>query len=73
MSGDEYAVQSLGEDIGYGELMSIASRLWREYLKDLGVGESGAFVPVIIQNGVMIDESGARFTLTPLDIEAGKL
>lgn len=73
MNGDEYAVQSLGEDIGYGSVMSIASRQWREYLRGLGMSESGAFVPVIILDGVMIDESGARFAITPIDLEAGKL
>ena len=73
MNGDEYAVQLLGEDIGYGAVMSIASRQWRQYLIDLGISDSGAFVPVIILDGVMIDEAGARFAITPLDIEAGKL
>lgn len=39
------AVKQLGEKIGYGHLMSIASSLWRELLAPDGI-ESGAFVPV---------------------------
>lgn len=41
------AVQRLGEKIGYGNLMSIASALWRRKLvKAYGKGyETGAFVP----------------------------
>lgn len=43
------AVQRLGEQIGYGNLMSIASALWRRKLvKAYGNGyETGAFVPTI--------------------------
>ena len=42
------AVQRLGEKIGYGNLMSIASALWRrKMVKAYGKGyETGAFVPV---------------------------
>ena len=43
------AVQRLGEQIGYGHLMSLASALWRRNLtKEYGekVGE-GAFVPTL--------------------------
>jgi len=39
------AVQELGEQIGYGHLMSLSSALWRKYLKKLGHPESGAFYP----------------------------
>lgn len=39
------AVKQLGDQIGYGHLMSLASSLWREILAPDGV-ESGAFVPV---------------------------
>lgn len=39
------AVKQLGEKIGYGHLMSLASSLWREKLSPDGI-ESGAFVPV---------------------------
>ena len=43
------AVQRLGEQIGYGNLMSIASALWRrKMVKAYGKGyETGAFVPTI--------------------------
>lgn len=42
------AVQRLGEQIGYGNLMHLASALWRRKLvKAYGNGyETGAFVPV---------------------------
>jgi hypothetical protein len=41
------AVKSLGEKIGYGQMMSIASALWRDSLKkDLPTG-NGAFVPAV--------------------------
>ena len=38
-------VKELGEKIGYGNLMSIASALWRKTLKDSGTPIVGAFVP----------------------------
>lgn len=41
------AVQELGEQIGYGHMMSLASALWRKDLKDNGYPEIGAFVPTI--------------------------
>lgn len=42
------AVQRLGEQIGYGNLMHLASALWRRKLvKAYGKGyETGVFVPV---------------------------
>lgn len=43
------AVKQLGEQIGYGHLMGIASALWRESLKEKNYPESGAFVPTIRQ------------------------
>lgn len=39
-------VKELGERIGYGNLMSIASALWRQKLKPDGT-ESGAFIPAL--------------------------
>lgn len=42
------AVKKLGEKIGYGHLMSVASALWRQKLKETGVPTSVAFVPTII-------------------------
>jgi hypothetical protein len=39
-------VKVLGEQIGYGHLMELASALWRQSLRDMDVPEEGAFVPV---------------------------
>lgn len=44
------AVETLGEAIGYGNMMDIASALWAEKL-DITYGVStGAFVPTILSN-----------------------
>ena len=40
-------VRELGEKIGYGNLMSLASELWKDALKAEGYPESWAFVPKI--------------------------
>ncbi len=40
------AVRWLGDNIGYGNMMTLASSLWKESLKEKGFPESGAFVPV---------------------------
>lgn len=52
MSNDTYKkqvenVKILGEEIGYGHLMSIASALWRKELKERGNPPEGAFIPTI--------------------------
>ena len=39
------AVKLVGEKIGYGNLMSIASALWRRMLRQEGYPVSGAFYP----------------------------
>lgn len=39
-------VKKLGDEIGYGHLMSLASSLWRKKLKSDGI-ESGAFIPIL--------------------------
>lgn len=41
------AVQALGESIGYGNMMSIASALWGLKLEKSGAPISGAFIPTI--------------------------
>lgn len=41
-------VKSIGERIGYGHLMTIASALWRKSLKEKDCPISGAFVPTCI-------------------------
>lgn len=44
------SVKVLGEQIGYGNIMQIASSLWRKDLKDKGYPVIGAFVPTISEN-----------------------
>jgi hypothetical protein len=41
------AVETLGEVIGYGHLMHLASALWRQKLKESGTPENGAFIPTM--------------------------
>lgn len=43
-------VKRLGDQIGYGNMMTIASALWAKMLIDEGVGDSGAFYPTILSN-----------------------
>jgi len=38
-------VKTLGDKIGYGNMMSIASALWAIKLEDSGAPKSGAFIP----------------------------
>jgi len=40
-------IKSIGEQVGYGHLMCVASALWRKSLKEKGIPEDGAFVPMI--------------------------
>jgi hypothetical protein len=42
-------VKELGERIGYGNMMCIASALWRKSAKDKGCPISGAFVPTCLE------------------------
>ncbi|MCP1185009.1 hypothetical protein [Paenibacillus sp. 1781tsa1] len=42
------AVKSLGEKIGYGNLMDIASALWAVSLEDKYGIKAGAFVPTVL-------------------------
>jgi hypothetical protein len=44
------AVKALGEKIGYGNMMSIASALWQLDLKDRHNLDIGAFIPTITLN-----------------------
>ena len=41
-------VKALGESIGYGNLMDIASILWGHKLERSGILDNGAFYPMII-------------------------
>jgi hypothetical protein len=43
------AVKLLGESIGYGNMMSIATSLWRKNLRDSGYPQSGAFIGTVYQ------------------------
>lgn len=43
------AVRDLGEKIGYGNMMCIASALWRKNLIDMGLPSSGATVPALLR------------------------
>jgi len=52
-------VQEIGEQIGYGHLMSLASALWRKSLKDKNYPEIGAFVPTILNS---IEKEMAQMT-----------
>ena len=45
------AVKQIGDNIGYGNLMSWASALWRKKLHELGCPTDGAFVPRIDKPG----------------------
>lgn len=44
-------VKQLGGHIGYGQLMCVASALWRQMLKDNYPGtEDGAFIPALFDD-----------------------
>lgn len=43
-------VKRLGDQIGYGNMMTIASVLWAKMLIDEGWTDSGAFYPTILSN-----------------------
>jgi len=41
-------VKKLGEQIGYGNMMSIASALWRKLLRQKQHSDKGALVPMLM-------------------------
>lgn len=41
------AVKQLGDKIGYGNMMAIASALWLEDMRKNGYPTSGVFIPVL--------------------------
>lgn len=45
-SADVYAVKRLGDEIGYGHLMSLAHELWARYLEEKGLPREGAYCAV---------------------------
>lgn len=51
MKNEVLKVKELGEVIGYGNMMSIASALWRKSLKQKGFPIEGAFIPTIGELG----------------------
>lgn len=66
---DEYAaVKLVGEKIGYGNMMTIASTLWRRKLRDTGTPESGAFYPTCPS---FIDKEIAKETRVQQEITSG--
>jgi len=58
-------VKILGDEIGYGNLMSLASALWRDKLKESGTPTEGAFVPALIYD---IKKSDKKTTQDSCDI-----
>ena len=44
------AVKCLGDQIGYGNMMTLASALWAKLLIDKGLQDGGAFYPTILSN-----------------------
>ena len=48
MKEEVKVIKKLGEEMGYGHLMSIASSLWRNKMRDEGYPIVGSFVPTCI-------------------------
>ena len=46
MRAEMLAVKQLGDRIGYGNLISWASALWRKSLREQGFPDNGAFIGV---------------------------
>ena len=44
---EKLEVRNLGEKIGYGNMMYLASSLWKQSLREQGYPESGAFIPAL--------------------------
>lgn len=59
------AVKELGERIGYGNMMDIASALWANKLEESGLPVSGAFVPVCM---FQLKKPEQKRTLSRLDM-----
>ena len=69
------AVKSLGEQIGYGNLMDIASVLWAETLRQNDLPDDAAFYPTIInamkEGELKKDAIVQRLRKTALFVELG--
>jgi hypothetical protein len=61
------AVKKLGEEIGYGHLMSLASALWRESLHDKGYPITGAFVASLLYDVKMDDDEDQKSFMDDLE------
>ncbi len=48
MKDEVRQVKELGDKIGYGHMMELASALWRKNLKDKGYPTSGAFITTLL-------------------------
>jgi hypothetical protein len=73
---DAERVKRLGEEIGYGNLMELASALWRKNLKQLGIPETGAFIPTVkcmlkeeYQNDARLDASNKMYDEFVKDVQ----
>lgn len=62
---ESHLVKSLGEWMGYGNLMSFASAHWRKLLKDKGLPESGAFIPV---TEIMVKEEEMQYAKPSMEL-----
>jgi hypothetical protein len=57
------SVKRLGDAIGYGEMMVIASRLWQKKLEGMRLPKSGAFVPVILNKKKICTVDGKKYSI----------
>lgn len=57
------SVKRLGDAIGYGEMMVIASRLWQKKLECMRLPKSGAFVPVILNKKKIVTIDGKEYSI----------
>ena len=64
---EKLKVKQLGKEIGYGNMMNIASELWKQDLREQGYPEDGAYIPVIqsqISTGYFSEDLNTSFTHT---------
>lgn len=61
------AVKKLGDEIGFGNMMDIASAVWAYELIQEGISDIGAFYPTIVSNmkpgGLTVSEMNSRTIL----------
>lgn len=56
-------VRELGEAIGYSQIMDLSSALWRMKLREAGISETSAFIPILQSD---VKESEISFYLNKL-------